>query len=110
MPNSTTIQIRTSTKEKLQQLKLSQSETFDEVIENLIEDTLDLTEEAKRDIEEALEDVKNGVSLEVPEHLKDASYAGAKELGHGKGYIYTHDDPEKPQEFLKEKRTYYRRK
>ena len=59
MPNFTTIQIRTATKEKLQQVKLSQCETYDDVIENLIEDTLDLTEEAKRDIEEALEDVKN---------------------------------------------------
>ena len=29
----------------------------------------------------------------VPAHLRDASYGGAKALGHGAGYVYPHDDP-----------------
>jgi putative ATPase len=29
----------------------------------------------------------------VPEHLRDASYPGAKRLGHGEGYKYPHDYP-----------------
>src|SRR2546425_2439408 len=29
----------------------------------------------------------------VPAHLRDASYPGAKKLGHGKGYVYPHDQP-----------------
>jgi len=29
----------------------------------------------------------------VPTHLRDASYPGAKRLGHGKGYVYPHDEP-----------------
>ena len=29
----------------------------------------------------------------VPQHLRDASYPGAKQLGHGKGYRYPHDFP-----------------
>jgi putative ATPase len=29
----------------------------------------------------------------VPAHLRDASYPGAKRLGHGKGYRYPHDFP-----------------
>ena len=29
----------------------------------------------------------------VPLHLRDASYKGAKQLGHGKGYRYPHDFP-----------------
>jgi len=29
----------------------------------------------------------------VPAHLRDSSYPGAKRLGHGKGYIYPHDEP-----------------
>ena len=29
----------------------------------------------------------------VPTHLRDASYPGAKRLGHGKGYVYPHDRP-----------------
>ena len=30
----------------------------------------------------------------VPAHLRDAHYAGADRLGHGKGYLYPHDDPD----------------
>ncbi len=41
-------------------------------------------------IEKALKDVKEGRTLEVPTHLKDASYYGAERLGHGKGYKYAH--------------------
>ncbi len=41
----------------------------------------------------AREDVRNGPSGEVPLHLRDAHYQGAKSLGHGKGYDYPHDDP-----------------
>src|SRR5215471_10918637 len=29
----------------------------------------------------------------VPPHLRDASYPGAARLGHGKGYVYPHDEP-----------------
>ena len=29
----------------------------------------------------------------VPLHLRDASYQGARQLGHGKGYRYPHDFP-----------------
>jgi len=44
-------------------------------------------------IDAALEDVKSGRTLPVPEHLRDASYKGAKRLGHGQGYEYAHDHP-----------------
>ncbi len=33
-------------------------------------------------------------SGEVPTHLRDAHYPGAAGLGHGKGYVYPHDDPQ----------------
>ena len=38
----------------------------------------------------------------VPMHLRDAHYRGAQMLGHGKGYVYPHDDPAGwvPQEHL----------
>jgi putative ATPase len=42
---------------------------------------------------QAREDVRNGVGGEVPRHLRDSHYKGAKMLGHGKGYEYPHDDP-----------------
>jgi putative ATPase len=44
-------------------------------------------------IGKARADVKDGPSGEVPLHLRDAHYQGAKSLGHGKGYEYPHDDP-----------------
>ena len=34
-----------------------------------------------------------GARWPVPEHLRDASYRGAKRLGHGEGYQYAHDHP-----------------
>jgi putative ATPase len=37
--------------------------------------------------------VQQGLAGPVPKHLRDASYAGAARLGHGKGYLYPHDDP-----------------
>ena len=36
-------------------------------------------------------DVQAGLIGAVPAHLRDAHYAGAKRLGHGKGYVYPHD-------------------
>jgi putative ATPase len=44
-------------------------------------------------IAEAAADVQQGLAGPVPKHLRDASYAGAARLGHGKGYVYAHDDP-----------------
>lgn len=41
----------------------------------------------------AREDVRGGVDLEVPAHLRDGHYEGARDLGHGVGYAYPHDDP-----------------
>jgi putative ATPase len=60
-------------------------------------------------IDAALADVKSGRTVPVPEHLKDAHYAGAKRLGHGQGYNYAHDFPEHfvPQEYLGSGKKYY---
>jgi putative ATPase len=61
-------------------------------------------------ISEARKDVREGRTLPVPKHLRDASYAGAKKLGHGEGYEYSHDAPEGyvAQEYLPEERRYYK--
>jgi len=40
----------------------------------------------------AKEDVRAGPRGDVPAHLRDASYYGARALGHGEGYVYLHDD------------------
>lgn len=44
-------------------------------------------------IESALKDVMEGPPAIVPLHLRDASYKGAKKLGHGTTYKYPHDYP-----------------
>jgi putative ATPase len=42
-------------------------------------------------VDAAIADVRAGRIGRVPTHLRDAHYAGAKKLGHGKGYRYSHD-------------------
>ena len=42
-------------------------------------------------IDRALEAVREGRLMEVPQHLKDAHYASAQRLGRGEGYQYAHD-------------------
>jgi len=44
-------------------------------------------------IDAAIADVRAGRAGTVPEHLRDAHYAGAERLGHGQGYAYAHDAP-----------------
>ena len=44
-------------------------------------------------VDAALADVRAGRIGLVPPHLRDAHYPGAKQLGHGKGYVYAHDAP-----------------
>ncbi|MGN0063177.1 MAG: replication-associated recombination protein A [Nocardioides sp.] len=44
-------------------------------------------------IDAAQGDVRAGKIGSVPPHLRDAHYAGAKDLGHGSTYTYSHDEP-----------------
>ncbi|HEX5986317.1 MAG TPA: replication-associated recombination protein A [Nocardioides sp.] len=44
-------------------------------------------------ISAASADVRAGKVGPVPSHLRDAHYAGSKKIGHGKGYVYAHDEP-----------------
>lgn len=45
-------------------------------------------------INQAISDVRRGVTGAVPKHLRDAHYPGAQALGHGQGYLYPHDFPQ----------------
>jgi ATPase related to the helicase subunit of the Holliday junction resolvase len=71
--------------------------------------TANKSNSAYKAIDAALEDVKAGRTLPVPEHLRDASYKGAKRLGHGQGYQYAHDHPDHfvPQDYLGADKRYY---
>ena len=41
----------------------------------------------------AMEAMKQTQALSVPVHLQDSHYRGAKQIGHGTGYLYAHDFP-----------------
>lgn len=60
-------------------------------------------------IEKAMGDVKDKRVQEVPVHLKDASYPGAKKIGHGQGYKYAHDfqDHYVIQDYMEKEVIYY---
>ncbi|MBI3868353.1 MAG: replication-associated recombination protein A [Verrucomicrobia bacterium] len=61
-------------------------------------------------IDAALEDIRQGRTLPVPESLRDGHYAGAKRLGHGQGYQYAHDHPDHfvAQDYLGAAKRYYK--
>ncbi|ULG73512.1 replication-associated recombination protein A [Macrococcus brunensis] len=42
-------------------------------------------------IDSALSDVRKGQSGDIPKHLKDGHYKGAKDLGNAIGYLYPHN-------------------
>jgi len=57
----------------------------------------------------ARKDVREGLTLPVPEHLRDASYPGSARLGRGQSYQYPHDFPGGyvVQDYLGIAKTYY---
>jgi len=61
-------------------------------------------------VDAALQDVREGRTLPVPDYLKDASYRGAERLGRGKGYKYAHgfEGHWVDQDYLPTTRIYYR--
>ena len=46
---------------------------------------------AYKALDRALSDIRSGKSGEIPLHLKDAHYKGAKDLGRGTEYKYPHN-------------------
>ncbi|HXV27572.1 MAG TPA: replication-associated recombination protein A [bacterium] len=60
-------------------------------------------------ISKALETIRDEKIEEVPNHLRDRSYPGAKKLGHGEGYVYPHNFPGhfKAQEYISKEYRFY---
>jgi putative ATPase len=48
---------------------------------------------ANNAIQAALADVRAGKIGDIPADIKDSHYSGAAKLGHGQGYLYSHDYP-----------------
>lgn len=57
---ATTIQISDDVKTTLDNMKVFDRETYNEIIENMIEDNLELNEKTKQEIEEARKQIKSG--------------------------------------------------
>ncbi len=57
---ATTIQITEKLQTELSKRKLFDRETYEEVIWDLIEDTQEINEQTRRDIQEAREEIKKG--------------------------------------------------
>jgi predicted kinase len=57
---ATTIQISEPLQEQLQKRKLSDRETYEEIIWDMIEDTQELNEETKRELVQARAEIKAG--------------------------------------------------
>ena len=60
-------------------------------------------------IGKASREVREGRTLAVPDHLRDGHYKGSGRLGHGQGYLYSHDFEGSfvPQAYLPEGRRYF---
>ena len=57
---STTIQISDEVKKNLDKMKIFERETYNEILEVMIEDSLELSDEMKKEIEEARMEIKKG--------------------------------------------------
>jgi putative ATPase len=60
-------------------------------------------------IEKAIEDIRNEPVQQVPDHLKDSNYSGAKRLEAGKGYLYPYnfDKNYVKQNYLNKNKSFY---
>ena len=66
----TTIQISKDLLERLKQMKLHAKESYESLLWDLIEDRMELSEETKRDIEEARKQYKRGETVSHEEVKK----------------------------------------
>ncbi len=67
----TTIQISKKLQEELKMRKINDKESYENVIWDLLEDTMELSQETKRDLEIAREQVKEGKTHTLAQVKKD---------------------------------------
>ncbi len=66
----TTIQISKNLLGKLQKMKMHAKESYEDIIWDLLEDRMELSDETKRDIEEGRKEIKNGKFITLEEIKK----------------------------------------
>jgi predicted transcriptional regulator len=83
---ASTIQLSTKMKRRLNEMKLHPRETYEEVLERLLEDLQELSVETKRDIDEAIREIQAG-RFRTHEQLGDemgfwcpSKYSGPSQL------------------------------
>jgi predicted transcriptional regulator len=57
---ATTIQIEKEVRDELSNMKIHSRETYNDVLERMIEDLQELNQETKKEIEKALKEIKSG--------------------------------------------------
>ena len=67
---ATTIQISNQVKQTLDKMKIFERETYNEIIESMIEDKMEFSEQTKKDIEEARKQIKEGKTISHEEVKK----------------------------------------
>ena len=71
---ATTIQIKEDIKLILTQMKLFERETYNDVLERLIEDVQELNKETKKEIESAIKEIKSGKYITHEELAKEMGF------------------------------------
>ena len=70
----TTIQINEDIRSILNQMKLFERETYNDVLERLIEDVREINEETKNEIENAINEIKDGKYVTHEKLAKDMGF------------------------------------
>ncbi|PIO00020.1 hypothetical protein COT72_02530 [archaeon CG10_big_fil_rev_8_21_14_0_10_43_11] len=64
---TTTIQISSNLQQELSKRKISDRDTYEEIIWDALEDTMELSEQTKKDIEEARKEIAAGKGIPLEE-------------------------------------------
>ncbi len=68
---ATSIQISEELKKELSKKKLSDRETYENIIWNLLEDTMELSEQTKKELKESRKDIKEGKTVSLNQLKKE---------------------------------------
>ena len=71
---ATTIQIEKDVQEQLCSMKIHSRETYNDVLERLIEDIQEMNQETQKEIENALKEIKSGKSKKHEDLKKEMGF------------------------------------
>ncbi len=71
---ATTIQIKESTKDRLDRMKLYRQETYNDILERLIEDVSDLRTKARDEVESAVKEIESGRWVTLEKRAKELGF------------------------------------